>query len=435
MSARPAPPVPHLTTALSGPLNAVENALLARETAIEDWFRRQWRQYRAPLYASVDIRNAGFKIAPVDTNLFPAGFNNLNPAFNPLCIQALRQAVADLGHPCDRILIIPENHTRNAPYMEHLAILQRTFTLAGYDNRIGTLGEARTHALANGAELKLHAVKRKADRLYVDNDFNPDLIVLNNDLSGGCPPLLQNLEQPIEPPPYYGWDQRSKTAYFAHYHRTVIDFTTALDLGDPWLLEPLYYDCGEIDFMKRAGEDCLQRRSKRLFAEVCEKYAEHGIEAEPYAVLKADNGTYGMGIMTIRDPAETMALNRKQRTRMATVKEGRKVTRVLVQEGIPTVETLKDRAAEPVVYTISHNVVGGFYRTHEQRGNDDNLNSPGMQFEPIAFADCCAPPDPYTPPDTHARRFYSYGVIGRLAILASAREAATVTGKRDAPPA
>jgi oxygen-independent coproporphyrinogen-3 oxidase len=26
----------------------------------------------------VDLRNAGFKLAPVDTNLFPAGFNNLN---------------------------------------------------------------------------------------------------------------------------------------------------------------------------------------------------------------------------------------------------------------------------------------------------------------------------------------------------------------------
>ena len=84
MSARPAtPPVPHLTTALSGPLNIVENLLLERETAIEEWFRRQWRQYRAPLYASVDIRNAGFKIAPVDANLFPAGLQQPQPGLQP----------------------------------------------------------------------------------------------------------------------------------------------------------------------------------------------------------------------------------------------------------------------------------------------------------------------------------------------------------------
>ena len=31
---------------------------------------------------------AGFKLAPVDMNLFPAGFNNLNPAFLPLSVEA-----------------------------------------------------------------------------------------------------------------------------------------------------------------------------------------------------------------------------------------------------------------------------------------------------------------------------------------------------------
>ena len=290
------------------------------------------------------------------------------------------------------------------------------------------------HTPDHGGEIRLHAVERDANRLRVDG-FDPDLIVLNNDLSGGRPTILQGLEQPIEPSLDQGWDQRSKTAYFAHYHDTVTEFAAAIDFGDPWLLNPLYYDCREIDFMKREGEECLGRRSEKLFAEVRGKYAEHGIKAEPYAVLKADNGTYGMGIMTIRDPAEAVALNRKQRTRMSTVKEGRKVTRVLVQEGIPTVESFGERPAEPVVYTISHNVVGGFYRTHGQRGSADNLNSPGMRFEPIAFADCCAPPDPYNPPGTHARRFYSYGVIGRLAILATAREAsAAVTGQRGAPP-
>ncbi len=414
--------VPHLTTALSGPLHAIENRLQQHESRIEDWFRRQWQQYTPPLYASVDIRNAGYKIAPVDTNLFPAGFNNLNPAFNPLCIQALQQAITELGHPCDRILVIPENHTRNKPYLEHLAVLQRTFTQAGYDNRIGTLGEAATHTLANGTELQLHKLQRTDNILHID-DYEPELIILNNDLSGGLPELLRDISQPIVPPPHHGWTERSKTRHFAHYQHITQSFVRDLELGDPWLFQPLCHDCGEIDFMKRAGEQCLQRRSEQLFREIRSKYQEHDIQATPYAVLKADNGTYGMGIMTIRDPAEVVGLNRKQRTRMATVKEGQKVNRIIIQEGIPTIETVDDKTAEPVVYTISRNVVGGFYRTHQQRGSDDNLNSPGMEFEPIAFADCCAPPGPAAPPETHTRRFYSYGVIGRLAILASAREA------------
>ena len=34
-----------------------------------------------PLYTSVDLRVSDYKIAPVDTNVFPAGFNNLSEPF------------------------------------------------------------------------------------------------------------------------------------------------------------------------------------------------------------------------------------------------------------------------------------------------------------------------------------------------------------------
>lgn len=73
--------VPHLTTALNGPLLELESHLLERQADVECWLREQWLKTPAPFYASVDLRNSGFKLAPVDTNLFPAGFNNLNPAF------------------------------------------------------------------------------------------------------------------------------------------------------------------------------------------------------------------------------------------------------------------------------------------------------------------------------------------------------------------
>ena len=85
--------VPHLTTALTGPLLELEQRFLDRMPDIERWLRAQWQEHAAPFYASVDLRNAGFKLAPVDTNLFPGGFNNLNPAFLPLCIQAAMAAV------------------------------------------------------------------------------------------------------------------------------------------------------------------------------------------------------------------------------------------------------------------------------------------------------------------------------------------------------
>ena len=73
--------IPHLTTALTGPLLALERRFLDSMPTIEHWLRTQWLEHASPFYASVDLRNSGFKLAPVDTNLFPGGFNNLNPDF------------------------------------------------------------------------------------------------------------------------------------------------------------------------------------------------------------------------------------------------------------------------------------------------------------------------------------------------------------------
>ncbi len=134
-------PVPHLTTALTGPLHHVERHIVDHQSEIESWFRNQWRKTPAPFYASVDLRNAGYKLAPVDTNLFPAGFNNLNPAFEALCIQAAQLAVERSPHQVDRILIIPENHTRNLFYLESLATLQQIIVKAGFEVRLGSVME------------------------------------------------------------------------------------------------------------------------------------------------------------------------------------------------------------------------------------------------------------------------------------------------------
>ena len=68
--------VPHLITALNGPINELEQRILESLPAIERWFRLEWMEHTPPFYTSVDVRNAGFKLAPVDTNLFPGGFNN-----------------------------------------------------------------------------------------------------------------------------------------------------------------------------------------------------------------------------------------------------------------------------------------------------------------------------------------------------------------------
>ena len=57
--------VPHLTTALAGPLLELEQRFLDRMPDIERWLRTQRQERTVPFYASVDLRNAGFKLAPV----------------------------------------------------------------------------------------------------------------------------------------------------------------------------------------------------------------------------------------------------------------------------------------------------------------------------------------------------------------------------------
>jgi glutamate--cysteine ligase len=195
------------------------------------------------------------------------------------------------------------------------------------------------------------------------------------------------------------------------------------------LIDPYFGACGEINFQERTGEECLAGWVDVVLGKVRAKYKEYGIEREPFVIVKADAGTYGMGIMTVKGPSDVRDLSRKQRKKMAVVKEGLAVTDALVQEGVYTFETVKDAVAEPVIYMIDQFVVGGFYRVHTGRGQDENLNAPGMQFEPMPFDTSCLTPDPDANPDCTANRFYAYGVIARLALLAASRELEEMAGE------
>ena len=102
---------------------------------------------------------------------------------------------------------------------------------------------------------------------------------------------------------------------------------------------------------------------------------------------------------------------------------GPSVREVILQEGVPTYERINDAVAEPVVYMIDRYVVGGFYRVHAERGADENLNAPGSSFVPLAFAEANQLPRPGVKPGASApNRFYMYGVIARLAMVAASYE-------------
>ncbi|BBP46755.1 glutamate--cysteine ligase [Thiosulfatimonas sediminis] len=427
----PATSVPHLQTALTGPLLELESHLLAHTNEIEAWLRKQFSKTPAPFYASVDLRNAGYKLAPVDTNLFPAGFNNLHPDLRSLAVHAAQSKIAQVCPIADGVLIIPENHTRNTFYLENLFTLKCIIESAGYEVQIGSMLEGLDAPmiieLPSGNALTLKPLIRKDDQVGVENFF-PCAVLLNNDLSGGRPKILENIKQTLLPPLDLGWDNRYKTHHFQHYSDVTAAFAKIINI-DPWLITPTSVPCGPINFKERTGLDLLAETVNQMLSDTQRYYNEHHIKCKPFTIVKSDSGTYGMAIMSVQSAEDVLNLNRKQRNKMASAKEGLQVEQMLVQEGVYTYETINGAVAEPVVYMIGSQVVGSFYRIHTGKGATDNLNSPGMHFEPLSYAEAGILPDESQQPDAAPNRFYAYGVIARLALLAAAREIADAAGE------
>ena len=121
-------------------------------------------EHTPPFYSSVDLRNAGFKLAPVDTNLFPGGFNNLKPEILPLAVQAAMVAM-EKSAPTPKTASDPrESHA------QHLLSGKRArrwqiFTQAGLNVRFGTLTRIKQPTeleLPDGGKLTLEPLLRRA---------------------------------------------------------------------------------------------------------------------------------------------------------------------------------------------------------------------------------------------------------------------------------
>jgi glutamate--cysteine ligase len=420
--------VPHLITALTGPINELEQRVLDSMPAIERWFRLEWMEHTPPFYSAVDIRNAGFKLAPVDTNLFPDGWHNLTPPMLPLAVQAAMAAIEKICPEARNLLLIPSNNTRSSFYLSNVAQLQRIFHMAGLNVRIGSIDpdikKPTTIELPNGDVVTLEPVLRKKGggrgRLGL-KDFDPCTILLNNDLSAGAPGILEDIhEQYLLPPLHAGWSVRRKSTHFKSYEEVAKRFGKLIGV-DPWLINPMFEKCGEVDLSRAEGVDCVRSNVEALLNKIRKKYKEYGIHEKPFVVVKPDNSSNdGMGIMTVRDVKDIDAVLGRAKSANADVGVAKDM---IIQEGVLTNERMNDAVAEPVVYMMDRYVVGGFYRVHAQRGIDESLNAPGSSFVPLAFAESTRLPQPGMKPGASApNRFYMYGVIGRLAMVAASYE-------------
>jgi len=421
--------IPTLKVKPSSQLLKLENYIINHSCDIEHWFRNQWKKYQPPFYASVDLRNSGFKLAPVDTNLFPAGFNNLCETFLPLSIQAASVAIEKICPEAKKVMIIAESHTRNIFYLKNIYALSEILKNSGLEVKIGTIDPEIKERLSLTVDkdliIEIEPITRNGDyvSIVIDKEvsYKPCAIILNNDLSGGEPEILKGINQNLIPPLNAGWHKRRKSDHFTQYNKVVDEFSQFTDI-DPWLINPYFEKLGNLNFQERKGENELASIASNMLENINKKYKEYNITQEAYLVVKANAGTYGMGIMIIKNSEDVLNLNRKMRKKMSVIKGGGIITEVIIQKGIHTEESIDQSVAEPVIYMIDRFVVGGFFRVHTNKEKDENLNSPGMHFIPQPFETSCIMPDQGRPCDDEANRFYAYGVIARLALIAAARE-------------
>ena len=372
----------------------------------------------------MDIRNAGFKLAPVDTNLFPNAWNNLTPQMLPLAVQSAMAAIEKICPEAKNLLLISENDTRSTFYLSNVAQLQRIFHMAGLNVRVGSINpdikETTVINLPNGEQVTLEPVIRTKRRLGL-KDFDPCTILLNNDLTAGPPGILEELhEQSLLPPLHAGGSVRRKSKHFRSYEELAKRLGKLLGI-DPWLINPMFNQCGAVDMAQGQGMECLTTNVDALLGKIRRKYKEYGINEKPFVIVKSDSGAPGMGIMTVRDVKDLAVLHHRAKTTAG--KGAPQLVDAIIQEGVLTNERINDAVAEPVVYMMDRYVVGGFYRIHAERGVDENLNAPGSSYVPLAFADNAHLPQVGMRPGAMApNRFYMYGVVARLAMAAASYE-------------
>lgn len=362
---------------------------------LPDWLEKKCSRKYESFYSSIDIRDAGFKLAPVDANLYPAGFNNICSDDLESSSELLRDLLQrHLGFIPTRVVILPEAHTKNLNYLDNLIELKQMFIRLGIETEIGWWSKDVTEFFimkaASGREVRVHPFIKKNRRLSLylsdGNSFDPEFILVNNDFSSGYPNELDDIEQRLEPSPKLGWHTRKKSDFFNYYNQLASELALQLNL-DPWCIQVQTKVVQNVDFAIGQGLDRIALAVDELLKNIQTEYIKRGIREKPFVFVKSNSGTYGMGIMKVESSDEILKMNRREKNKMSVVKNQLEVHDVIVQEGIPTRFQLDGVYAEPAIYLLGHDLMGGFLRKNPMRGKGDNLNAKGMVFQKLCISD------------------------------------------------
>lgn len=372
-----------------------------------------------PIYSSCDIRESRNKYAPVDLNIYPAGFNNLCSQDLSVCGKHFRNIIEAHRPGCQKIFLIPESHTKNLFYLDNLYYLQKALTEADYDVSIVSLDEELMLEdkieLISKSEFPLifHKGIIENEMICIASDkTSACLAILNNDQSKPLNIKWDQLKTLVVPSPKIGWFRREKNNHFNHYRDVLNGFCNEFSI-DPNLMQARFKTAEQVDFNTKEGLDKLANLTDELIAESGENKK---------VFIKASQGTYGMGIMIVNSGEEVLTMNRKKRNKMDIGKNKIKFTSVLLQEGVETMVSFDGMPAEVTIYLIGGRSIGGFMRGNPNRSDNENLNSQGMVYQKFCISEIQENKD-----DKIKESVYS--TIARLASVAAAREIKDVSNE------
>lgn len=395
----------------------LNNILQKNREEIERWFLNHYNNVSPMIYSSVDIRNSGHKIVPVDVNLFPAGFNNVGKTGVSKAVENFRNYLGNIT----KILVISEANTRNKFYADNLYNLQYILKQCGYDVEFAHLianneSIKLTTNLGENIDLKSIYINGKKE-LQTHDGYVPEVIILNNDLTEGMPSILNEAKQIIYPHPQNGWFQRKKSKNFEIYNKLAQEFASMLNF-DPFYITTEFKVCEDIHFKSKNNLEKLASIVDETIGAIKANYIKHNMEDVPYVFIKSNKGTYGMGIITAYSGIEILEINKKARNKMEVIKGGTLNTEVVIQEGVKTIDKVENFVAEPMIYLVGGKVIDCILRVNSEHDEYGNLNSHGMSFK----RDIC---EESLGKEGHMRsncQYTPFSVVAKIATLASSYE-------------
>jgi glutamate--cysteine ligase len=267
--------------------------------ALQSWFADKSKDISFPFYSSYDIRESNYKVAPVDANIFPAGFNNICAVDQESAVEKVKNYFKNY-YPNIKgtVALITEAHTKNAYYWQNVYTICNLLKAIELPVVVAIPSESQQSSITvetiSGHQLEVNFIYKEGHHLLVNGE-KPCFIISNNDFSVIFDSWKQGVEQPVNPPYELGWYQRKKTNFFNHYNQLATEFSQLIGVNQE-SLTVFTESFSDFDINSEESRELLAQKVDEALSKLSSKYQALNMSEAPFLFIKNSSGTYGMGI-------------------------------------------------------------------------------------------------------------------------------------------